>query len=142
MDNIIYNSLNKYFHTLSVLGYKSYEEVYKLLTLILIEEFVNSDFYGLITKEDYQHIERALYCLFGTTCLIPYPSFCNNTNMNKLHLGSMTELATKIEDIQKTVDDFIGTIDTSFINRINDLEHTKVVKPGDDYIDIPDIVVS
>jgi hypothetical protein len=34
-----------------------------------------------ITEEDYRAIEKAVYCLLGSTCLMPYPSFVGSDNI-------------------------------------------------------------
>lgn len=87
MDNIVYEALKSYFNTLSVLGYESYEEVYKLIYLISILDFTYNDFKGYITEEDYRIIQDSLYCIFGTSCLIPYPQFCKSNKITgKLYL--------------------------------------------------------
>ena len=54
--------------------------------------------YGLtVNKEDYLTIERALNCLFGTNCLMPYPDYLK---MGKLKLGEMTEMAQRIKNLE------------------------------------------
>ena len=75
MDEIIYNALTSYYHALEKLGYMSNSQAQKLLLLIFYRDFVFNDYRGLISREDYQLIERALNCLYGTTCLIPYPDY-------------------------------------------------------------------
>lgn len=44
-------------------------------------------------------IERALNCLFGANCLIPYPDYLK---MGKLKLGEMTELAQRVKTLEDT----------------------------------------
>ena len=97
MDNMIYEILYKYFNSLAISGYKNYENVYKILFLVGIEEFIRNDFYGYLTKEDYNEINKALYCIYG----------------------SLSEMA----------------------HRITTLENTKVVKTGEEDIEVPDINV-
>lgn len=115
MDNILYTVISRYFNILSKFGYVSYNEVYNILYLILIRDFVYNDFYGYITEDDYRHIEKSLYCLFGKSCLIPYPDFI----MGTLNLGSVSELAYMVkkntEDISKVVND------------VNDIKKTSII---------------
>lgn len=118
MDNMIYEILYKYFNSLAISGYKNYEKVYKILFLVSIEEFIRNDFYGYLTKEDYNEINKALYCIYDTDCLIPVPNY-KTYNMNKLYIGSLSEMA----------------------HRITTLENTKVVKTGEEDIEVPDINV-
>lgn len=83
MDNILNESLTRYFNALSKLGYLSYSEVDKLLVLIFIYDLLKSDWKLLITEEEHKIIEDALHCLYGSTCLIPYQSLMAGTCRRK-----------------------------------------------------------
>lgn len=74
ITNDAYESVTHYFNILKKLGYKSYNEVNKLLVLIFIEELLTGNMAEFITEEDYRNIDKALYCLYGS-CLIPYPNY-------------------------------------------------------------------
>lgn len=128
MEDIVYNSVNKYFEYLSKLGYIKQTELDKLLLLILIEEFTYYDFRGYISKEDYLQINKFLYKLFGKSCLIPYPNFCKIKDMNKLRIGDMSELANRVKVNEANIED---------------MQNTHVVKPLDGFVEeIDDIVIS
>ena len=99
MDEMVYDSLGRYFHALEVKGYMSYPQSMKLLVLCFYRDFVFNDYRGLITKNDYMLIERALDCLYGSTCLIPYPDYLK---MGKLHLGEITEIGQRIKSVEDT----------------------------------------
>lgn len=99
MDEIIYNSLVRYYHALELKGYMSHSHAEKLLVLIFFRDFVFHDYRGLLTREDYHLIEKALDCLYGSTCLIPYPDYLK---MGKLHLGEMTEMAQRVKTLENT----------------------------------------
>ncbi len=99
MDEIIYNALSHYYDVLCKTGYMSYSNAQKLLVLSFYRDFVFEDYRGLLSREDYSYIEKALDCLYGSTCLIPYPDYLK---MGKLHLGQMTELATRIKALEDT----------------------------------------
>lgn len=99
MDELIYDALSSYYNALELKGYMSQKDSEKLLVLIFIRDFVFNDYRGLISKEDYYLIERALDCLYGTTCLIPYPDYLK---MGKLHLGEMTEMANRVKTLEET----------------------------------------
>lgn len=99
MDNIIINALATYYDTLCKLGYVSYKDVYKLLVLCFYGNFVYHDTNALLSREDYREIEKALNCLYGTTCLIPYPDYLK---VGKLHLGEITELAQRVSNLENT----------------------------------------
>ena len=100
MDKMVYRALCQYFRALSKLGYYKYKDVYKLLVLVFFKDFIYSDYRGLISRADYSTIEKALNCLYGTTCLIPYPDYLK---MGKLHLGQYTELAQRVSNLEDEV---------------------------------------
>ena len=131
MDNVVYTAISRYFNMLSKFGYVNYDEVYNILYLILIRDFIYNDFYGYITEDDYRYIERSLYCLFGKSCLISYPEYLT---MNNLNLGSISELAYMIkknkEDISKVIDS------------INEIKKTQVIKGDLNGEEIPNIDIS
>ena len=118
MDEMIYNALTSYYNALEKLGYMSNSQAQKLLLLIFYRDFVFNDYRGIISKEDYQLIERTLNCLYGTTCLIPYPDYLK---MGKLHLGEVTELAQRVKNIE----------DTEVVKLIHDLDNVEGTLPSD-----------
>ena len=69
------------------------------MVLIFYYHLIYNDYRGYIKKEDYHTIEKALNCLYGTNCLIPYPDYLK---MGKLHLGEMTEMAQRIKRAEDT----------------------------------------
>lgn len=99
MGETVYKSLSAYYDALSKLGYMSQDKGNSLLLLSFFNEFVYNDYRGVISREDYRVIERALNCLFGSNCLIPYPDYLK---MGKLHLGEMTELAYRVKKLENT----------------------------------------
>ena len=99
MDEIVYEALSKYFHALEIHGYMSKTHSIKLLVLSFFKDFVFQDYRGILTRKDYCLIERALDCLYGTSCLIPYPDYLK---MGKLHLGEMTEMAQRVKTLEDT----------------------------------------
>jgi len=99
MDEIIYNAFGSYYNVLEKLGYISYPQSQKLLLLCFYRDFVFHGYRGLLNKEDYYLIERALDCLWGSTCLIPYPDYLK---MGKLHIGEMTEMAQRVKNLEDT----------------------------------------
>ena len=99
MGEFVYNAISQYYTALEKLGYYRYGDVYSLLMLCFINDFVYSDYRGVLSKEDYRIIEKALSCLFGSSCLIPYPDYLK---MGKLHLGEITELSHRVQAIEDT----------------------------------------
>jgi len=117
MDEILYNALSNYYDVLSKTGYISSSDTEKLLLFSFYRDFVYNDYRGHITEEDYYLIDKVLNCLYGSTCLIPYPDYLK---MGKLHIGEISELASKI-------------------NRLQDVGNVKVVKSKDKLREIGDI---
>ena len=99
MDEILYEALTKYYHALEVKGYMSLSHCYKLLVMIFLRDFVYQDHRGVLSKSDYRLIEKALDCIYGTSCLIPYPDYLK---MGKLHLGEMTEVISRLKELEDT----------------------------------------
>ena len=99
MDEVVYQALSKYYNVLEKTGYMSDTNVRKLLLLSFYRDFVYSDYRGILSKDDYLLIERALDCLYGSTCLIPYPDYLK---MGKLNLGSITELGQRVRELEET----------------------------------------
>ena len=99
MDRLIYNALCQYYKTLEKLGYYSYGDVYPLLVLVFYWNFVYNDYRGLISYSDYRLIEKALNCIYGKSCLTPYPDYLK---MGKLHLGEITEIGERLRALEET----------------------------------------
>lgn len=83
IDKVLSTSLDRYFVTLSQFGYKEYCSVIKLLVLSYIEEMLYNETWNPIPEKDYRDIDKALYCLYGNSCLIPYPEYINNDSLFK-----------------------------------------------------------
>lgn len=112
MDNLVdlsYKSIVRYFNTLSVLGYKSYKDVYKLFLLLSIEDLLNGPLCLYISEEDYKTISNVLYCLFGTTCLIDYPEFAVDTSLIQ-NLNVDSPRITEDEDVRFSENEFIRLV--------------------------------
>lgn len=93
------HSLDSYFNTLSQFGYKKQSDLDKLIILLFIEELLTEE-RVLITEEDYRDIDNALNCLYGSSCLIPYPLYINDDSLfgvidNGLYISGVTECSCK-----------------------------------------------
>lgn len=94
MDKTVaYQSIVNYFSVLANSGYKNYNDTYKLIVFLFIEELLNSSLSLYITEEDYRTINNVLSCIYGSSCIIPYPEYSVNTylvqalNMNTNRLA-------------------------------------------------------
>jgi len=99
MDDILYNALSNYYHALEIKGYMPNSHAKNLLLLIFYRDFVLKDYRGLLSKSDYCLIEKALNCLWGSNCLIPYPDYLK---MGRLHIGEATEMAQRLKALEET----------------------------------------
>jgi hypothetical protein len=99
MNDVVYNAIAKYYAILEKTGYVPYNNVLALLLLCFFKDFVYHDFRANISRGDYYTIEKALNCLFGSNCLIPYPDYLK---MGKLHIGEMTEMAQRVKTLEET----------------------------------------
>lgn len=99
MDEFVYNSVTGYFKVLEKVGYCSYSQIKQILVLIFYYRLLFEDYRGYVTEEDYHLIEKALNCLYGTTCLIPYPDFLKNSNWK---LTTTTDLVNRVKAIENT----------------------------------------
>ena len=102
MDNLTYEALSKYFTHLSNVGYFKQSDVDKLIVLTFIQELLDRDFRGLVTEDDYNYIVRAMYCLYGSSCLIPYPDYYSTKTRGIMYIGSMSELTHRVEALEES----------------------------------------
>ena len=75
LSNEALESVCRYFNTLTHLGYKKYSDVYRLLIFLYFEELLESPMSMFVTEDDYRTITNAMYCLYGSSCLLPYPDY-------------------------------------------------------------------
>lgn len=123
MDNFVFNTLGKYFTNLANTGYRRNSDVLRVLLLSHINKLLNNDFRGFIIEEDYKKIERALYCLYGSSCLIPYPDYYNTKNQRVMYNGSISELTHRVVNAEKVIEE---------------LKKTDIVIPGEDIKSVDD----
>lgn len=133
-------AVDRYFNTLALFGYKNYTDVYKLLTLLYIEELLTQQAYsGFISEEDYRVIMDALYCLTGSTCLIPYPEFINNDSLIHETLRNYIPRVTQDSNLRYTEESNprVSTDNTRFLecDGVNclKLSHTHLEWGEDDF---------
>ena len=86
LDNL-FDALKYYFNALSKFGYKKNTDVNKLLIFDFIQEILTGEMRYYITEEGYKNIEKALYCLYGSSCLLPYPKYLADTNLFGVELS-------------------------------------------------------
>ena len=76
MDEILYETLNKYYKVLSVVGYKRDPVVNKLLVMQYIQETLSNEYRYYLTKNDIKLMQDLLYQFIGSTCEISFPTNC------------------------------------------------------------------
>lgn len=76
VESKILESIDRYYNSLKVLGYKPQKDVNTLLVLSFVNKLLSWDTANFITDKDYQSIDRALNCIYGS-CLVPFPEYRN-----------------------------------------------------------------
>lgn len=82
MDNLkklTSESLDKYFNTLSSIGYLNNNKVNNIILLVGLQELLER-FQEFITAEDYNKIDKIITCLMGKSCLVSYDKFMLASN--------------------------------------------------------------
>lgn len=74
MDELMYDTLIRYFKTLAHTGYKSYDVVFKMLVMDFIYEITHTELRYYITNEDIKLMRDLLYQFFGSTCEVSLPA--------------------------------------------------------------------
>ena len=74
MDELMYDTLIRYFKTLAHTGYKSYDVVFKMLVMDFIYEITHTELRYYITNKDIKLMQDLLYQFFGSTCEISFPT--------------------------------------------------------------------
>ncbi len=74
MDELMYDTLIRYFKTLAHTGYKSYDVVFKMLVMDFIYEITHTELRYYITDKDIKLMQDLLYQFFGSTCEISFPT--------------------------------------------------------------------
>lgn len=74
MDELMYDTLIRYFKTLAHTGYKSYDVVFKMLVMDFIYEITHTELRYYIINKDIKLMQDLLYQLFGSTCEISFPT--------------------------------------------------------------------
>lgn len=128
MDDLLYESCLRYFTSLANYGFRSEKDVKKLLFYVYIQELVNTTSI-VIPEEDYKHLENALYCMYGTTCLIPYPNYCERPMY--AHLGDIAELSARMQKAEGR----IINIENTHVDK-SDLSASEEASPNYPYEEI------
>lgn len=74
MDELMYDTLVRYFKTLAHTGYKSYDVVFKMLVIDFIYEITHTELRYYITDKDIKLMQDLLYQFLGSTCEISLPT--------------------------------------------------------------------
>lgn len=88
VENKVLESIDKYFNSLKVTGYRPLKDIDTLLVFSFINKFLSWDTADFITDTDYQSIDRALHCIYGS-CLVPFPEYKNCISTLKYKYNSI-----------------------------------------------------
>lgn len=95
MTDYVYTILNNYYHALETVGYLNTKHVYKLLVVLFYYHMLECGCCNGISAEDRQAIEKALNCLYGSSCLIPFASYAKS---DKQYLRCLNEALYKVNN--------------------------------------------
>lgn len=107
-------ALQDYFNHLEKVGYMRYDNVFRLIVFLYIDEILHAYTLMNITEEDYNIINNTLQCLYGT-CLLPYPEFIKN--LPYLNIDSEADKLREVEwdVLRQTEDSRLRIIETGTV---------------------------
>lgn len=80
-------SIDNYFSVLSNFGYVNYNHVDKLLVLVFINDIINGMFGNIVSEDEYKILNKCLCCIYGTSCLFPYPKYLVTSELPKNYIS-------------------------------------------------------
>lgn len=107
MDSVYFTALDNYYKNLEKFGYRKYTDVFKILVLRFYKTFIFENLERAIPEDDYRLIEKALECVFGTSCLIPYQCYVMDKNIVNTQLS---QLIKRVEQIEAKVEEIPDNI--------------------------------
>ena len=136
MDRYVYNALSRYFHTLETVGYIPIKDIHKLLVLVFIYKMAYGIYRTYVTRKDYHDMSRALNCLYGCSCLLPYPDYAK-TGVLKVGVFNNTISETRaleiyVQELNQRIAENTSRIDSND-EQLANIENTRVIK-GNNYI--------
>ena len=132
MGEYIYTVLEKYFGHLKNYGHVKECDVKKVLLLTAIQDLVEH-FTGYITEDDYKSLNKVLYCLFGNSCLMPYPDLYSakahkyfysgtfGTNETSIYGESLFNLGDRLQQVEDAINKDI-IVPGLYIEDVSELE--------------------
>ena len=133
MGDRLYNALSKYFTVLSNTGYMNKTDTLKLYVYVTIVRLFYTTFREYMTEQDYKIADKALYCLYGSSCLIPYPDFCT---------GNGKDISMEGLYNMEYVEEYIIPELNRLSQIVGEISNKDIVIPGGYSKDVPDIIVS
>lgn len=109
ITNQVHNSIKTYFKDLTYFGYRKQGDVDKLLVYSFLEELLTEEMRYFIKEDDYKLISKALSCLYGSSCLIPYPQYINDDTLfsRESKLKPVPRVTEKDDDLRNTESEII-----------------------------------
>lgn len=107
MFDDLWSSLTHYFNALKWFGHRSERDTNKLTIYTFLIELLTGDMRDYITEADYRAIEKALYCLYGSSCLISYPQYQNEDYLFGRYNMHPTMRITEDSNVRHTEDSFV-----------------------------------
>ena len=117
MDRVLNEALDRYFNALSKIGYINYKEVDKLLILIFVYDMFYSRYRYFLTEDDYRVVNNALYCLYGSSCIVPFNDVTCNLSRE---IGFEGSFGCE-QELIATLDLLLDLYDSSLSNQLEDI---------------------
>lgn len=133
MGDRLFNALSKYFTVLSNTGYFNKTDTLKLYVYVTIVRLFYTTFRGYLNEDSYKIVNKALYCLYGSSCLIPYPDFCDSSSKD-IEIDGLYSAEYIEEYILPELD--------ALSKAIEELKNKDIVIPGAYEKNVPDVIVS
>jgi len=100
--NDAYCQIKRYFDVLGKTGYYPEGDVGKFIIYLYIIYLLEGELSDFVTDEDYRTIYKALVCLWGSSCLIPYPEWRRTAMKRRKYYGSMGVRVSEEDESRST----------------------------------------
>lgn len=71
MEEMLFKALNLLFKNFEQYGIYHETEIFKVLAMTTIRDMLEMDYLGFLSDNDIRHIEKAIECIKGESCLFP-----------------------------------------------------------------------
>lgn len=69
-----------------------------LINLCFVDELLNSEYSAFLTEEDYNLMSTYLYSLYGKYCMIPYPKYQYNKEVDSTNVIKVADNLMRVTE--------------------------------------------